>query len=268
MIFFLTIAVGQLYGLFGEFSHSLMVLRLKETAIGAAIAAAVALVVLPLSTRDTAGNARANLFAALSDLLTAAADRLDGRTIAGADFDALIRRLDERQRQVTLVARPLTVPLILGNIRPRARHRLDLCAAATAHARALAIALRHPYRGDASQLAAACRALATATVGLTYANRGKLQLRVTESFANADCALVTHISLTPDPSGTDTVTHSLVQLEYLLLDLAGAPAVGRPYHAGTASQQPAAPGHHSLVASGFHPDRETCDNPRPVRICR
>jgi hypothetical protein len=260
MIFFLTIAVGQLYGLFGEFSHALMVLRLKETALGAAIGAAVAMVVVPLSTRDTTRSARANLLAALSELLAAAADRLDGTTIAGADFDALIRRLEDQQRQVTLAVKPFTVPLILGNIRPSAHHRLELYAATTAQARALAIALRHPYGGDPSQLAAACRALATAAAELAATSHGKVPPAVTVCFADADSALLTHISLIPDSSGTDAVTHSLVQLEYLLLDLAGAPAVGRPYRAGTASEYPAPPGHRSLVASGFHPDREIRNN--------
>jgi uncharacterized membrane protein YgaE (UPF0421/DUF939 family) len=260
MIFFLTIAVGQLYGLFGEFSHALMVLRLKETALGAAIGGAVAMVVVPLSTRDTTRSARANLLAALSELLAAAADRLDGTTIAGADLDALIRRLEDQQRQVTLTMKPFTMPLIFGNMRPRAHHRLDLYAATTAHARALAIALRHPYVGDATQLAAACRALASAAADLAATRHGELRRAVTACFANADSALLTHISLTPDSSGTDAVTHSLVQLEYLLLDLTGAPAVGRPYLAGTASEYPAPPGHRSLVASAFHPDQGICNN--------
>jgi uncharacterized membrane protein YccC len=260
MIFFITIALGQLYGLFGEFSHSLMLLRLKETALGAAIGAAVAMVVVPLSTRDTARNARAKLLAALSELLATAADRLDGTTIGGADFDTLIRRLEDRQRQLTLAVKPLTVPLIFGNMRPRAHHRLELSAQTTAHARTLAIALRHPYVGDAGQLAEACQALSTAAAELAATSHGRLRRAVTECFANADSALLAHISLTPDGSGTDPVTHSLLQLEYLLLDLAGAPDVGRPYQAGTASDYPAPPGHRSLVASGFHPDRDICTN--------
>jgi hypothetical protein len=81
------------------------------------------------------------------------------------------------------------------------------------------------------------------------------------SFLAGGLQLESPLPVVRDSSSTDGVTHSLVQLEYLLLDLAGAPAVGRPYLAGTASVHPAPPGHRSLVASGFHPDREICDNP-------
>jgi uncharacterized membrane protein YccC len=52
LIFFLTIALGQLYSVLHEFSPGLMVLRL-ETAIGAVIGLLVAFLVSPLSTRET-----------------------------------------------------------------------------------------------------------------------------------------------------------------------------------------------------------------------
>jgi uncharacterized membrane protein YccC len=255
MIFFLTIAVAQVYSLLGEFSHPLMVLRLKETAIGAAIGAVVALVVVPLSTRDTVRAARANLFAGLSDLLNTAADRLDGATIITPDFDTLIRRLDDRQRQLTQVAEPLTVPLILGNNRPHARHRLDLYAAITTHARALAIALRHPYPGEASQLASACRSLAIAVSGLSSVRPGRLLPAVAAAFTDADRSLFIQISRAPNQAATDAVTHSLIQLEYLLRDFATAPSPDRP---GGMADHPMAhllpARHHSLVANGFHRD--------------
>ena len=93
----------------------------------------VALLVTPLSTRDTVRSARDNLLTALADLLLIAADRLAGpeRTDhcaerhaepdAGSDtegdgepsrrdLDALTRALDDRLRQLTMVARPLTRP--------------------------------------------------------------------------------------------------------------------------------------------------------------
>ena len=73
MIFFVTIMVSQLYSELHEFSASLLTLRLEETAIGAAIGIAVALVVLPTSTRDTVTSARSRYYTALGELLHASA---------------------------------------------------------------------------------------------------------------------------------------------------------------------------------------------------
>jgi len=67
MIFFITIMIGQLYSLLNEFSSGLLVLRLQETAIGAAIGIAVSLLLLPTGTRATARTARAALLQDLGD---------------------------------------------------------------------------------------------------------------------------------------------------------------------------------------------------------
>ncbi|WNI16474.1 FUSC family protein [Actinacidiphila sp. ITFR-21] len=77
MIFFVTIMVSQLYSELHVFSASLLMLRLEETAIGAAIGIVVALVVLPTSTRDTVNSARSSYYAALAELLRACAVRLE-----------------------------------------------------------------------------------------------------------------------------------------------------------------------------------------------
>jgi uncharacterized membrane protein YccC len=46
-----TVTVSQLYEQLGEFSNSLLLVRLEETALGAAVAMAVVTLVLPLRTR-------------------------------------------------------------------------------------------------------------------------------------------------------------------------------------------------------------------------
>ena len=230
MIFFVTIMVGQLYSVLHEFSDGLLVLRLEETAIGAAIGFAVALVVLPLSTRDTVRSARDALLRDLSRLLRAAAVRLDGSPAADdeSDLDQLARGLDDRIRQLALVAKPLTRPLVWGNSPPRTRHRLVLYAAAAGHARGLAVALRRhspvlagpasaspvsaslvsasPVSASAVSTspvstspvstspvlagpASACRALADAACHLTGALPGQSQPGVAEILATADAAL-------------------------------------------------------------------------------
>jgi uncharacterized membrane protein YgaE (UPF0421/DUF939 family) len=51
MVVGITVMVSQLYVQLGEFSNSMLLLRLEETAIGAAVAIVVVMVVLPLRTR-------------------------------------------------------------------------------------------------------------------------------------------------------------------------------------------------------------------------
>ena len=82
MIFFVTIMLGQLYTILGTFSDALLVLRLEETAVGAGAGIVVALLVAPLSTRDTVRSARDGVLLALADLLDAVAEQAEA-TYAG-----------------------------------------------------------------------------------------------------------------------------------------------------------------------------------------
>jgi uncharacterized membrane protein YccC len=226
MIFFITIMVGQLYSVLHEFSTGLLVLRLEETAIGAAAGFLVAFLVTPLSTRDAARAARDSLLTALADLLNTAADRLTDT--ARPDLDALTRALEDRLRQLTMVARPLTRPLVWGNSPPRTRHRLALYAATTTHARGLAVALRRPPSGDTIDLATACRALATAATRLTGIKPGQPQPTVAEPLAQADALLFILAPAAPGARATDPVINPLIRLQYLLGSIAVVPTTDQP----------------------------------------
>ena len=165
MIFFVTIMVSQLYSQLHEFSAHLLLLRLEETALGAAIGIAVALLVLPTSTRDTVRAARSRYFTALAELLRATAAqlaaRLDGQldaqlgarraddpagAAAPENLDALARAADLRLQQLALVARPLTRalsrPVIWNNDPAQVQHRMTVYAALTRQTRALAASTR------------------------------------------------------------------------------------------------------------------------------
>jgi uncharacterized membrane protein YccC len=142
MIFFVTIMVAQLYTVLHEFSDHLLVLRLEETVIGAAAGIAVALLITPLSTRDTVKRAQQDLLEALAALLDRLAGHLPGDEDAYSDPDALLRDAENQLRELCLVATPLTRPLLLANNPARARHRLFLytqvmqtCRALVAEAR-------------------------------------------------------------------------------------------------------------------------------------
>lgn len=247
MIFFLTIMLGQLYSALHEFSAGLLELRLEETAIGAVVGIVVALVVAPLSTRDTVRTARDNLLGTLAELLTEAAERLDG-TGPAADLDVLSRSLDDRLRQLALVARPLTRPLLWGNSPPQVRHRLVLYGATTTHARALAVALRTP--GDAARPgpAAASRALAAGVTRLIEARPGRGQPDAEGPLCDADRALFATTPAVPGARATDPVLRPLIHLQHLLSELTAplehpetAPRALSPAPAESGSPLPATP---------------------------
>ena len=139
MTFFITILLGQLYTVLGSFSDQLLELRLGETAVGAVVGVLVAMVIAPLSTRDTVQSARDELLEALRELLEGVAAYAGG---ARVDLDALTRALDDRARRIALVARPLTRPLVLGHSPRRTRRRLGLYVTAVTQARALVVALQ------------------------------------------------------------------------------------------------------------------------------
>ncbi|SEG25689.1 Fusaric acid resistance protein-like [Actinacidiphila yanglinensis] len=257
MIFFVTIMVSQLYSELHEFTASLLMLRLEETAIGAAIGIGVALFVLPTSTRDTVNSARSGYYTALGELLRSSAARLGGEPVAGdrPGLDAQVRVVDHRLQQLALVARPLTRPLVWGNDHRLVRHRLTLYAAVTRQIRALASGPRRaPGSPPAPHLAAAARALADAATALALAPAPKSRpaAEVERALRTADAAL---LAARP-AAGTvlPAVTRPLLRLRQLLRDLAVEGVVPEPPGgAGGASR---------VVAAGGAARRSTA--PRPV----
>ncbi|OAP23268.1 Fusaric acid resistance protein family protein [Amycolatopsis sp. M39] len=228
MIFFVTIMVGQLYSVLHEFSPGLLLLRLEETAIGAAVGLLVALLVTPLSTRDTVRTVRNNLLGALHEVLTAAAARLERHPGPPADFDALARDLDHRLYQLALVARPLTRPVLGGTTSPRLRHRLSLYAALTTHGRALAVAMRMP--GSCTRHpegpVAACTALAEAVEELTAAPPGTGRPAAEGPLARADVALFAYTPAAAGERAKDPALRALSHLYHVLCDLAATGSAG------------------------------------------
>ncbi len=112
MVVGITVMVSQLYVQLGEFSNSLLLVRLEETALGAAVAIAVVMLVLPLRTRRVVRVAfRAHIQAvgavvehATSQLLSDEADidttlRADGRSI-DATYQALLATAEPLRRNL------------------------------------------------------------------------------------------------------------------------------------------------------------------------
>ncbi|UOZ03640.1 FUSC family protein [Amycolatopsis sp. WQ 127309] len=209
MIFFVTIMVSQLYSVLNEFSTGLLVLRLEETAIGAAVGVGVGLVLTPLSTRDTVRTTHRALARTLSELLTAAADRIEGH--AGVlDLDARVRVLDNDLRQLRLVAAPLVAAVPWGGGSRTTRHRLTLAATLVQHTHRLVAVLRRGRAGDRS-LAAPARALAD--VATAVADPGDADL--TALLGLVEAALAQHCSPADEP-----VLVELIHLRRLLHEIA------------------------------------------------
>jgi len=106
MVTGITIMVAQLYVLLGEYSSSLLLLRLQETAIGAAIAILASLLILPVRTRRATRVAVANWLQALGDLLAHLIARPDEHNDWGGHSGDQ-RALDDAFQQLLATARPL-----------------------------------------------------------------------------------------------------------------------------------------------------------------
>jgi hypothetical protein len=216
MIFFVTIMVSQLYSVLNEFSPGLLVLRLEETAIGAAVGVGVGLVLTPLSTRDTVRTAERALARTLGELLDAAADRIEGHS-GVPDPDARVRVLDNDLRQLRLVAAPLVAAVPWGGGSRTTRHRLMLAATLVQHTHRLVSVLR---RGRATDRFLAAPARALADVATAVAEPGEADL--TALLGLAEVALTQHCSATDEP-----VLVELIHLRMLLHEFATGDEPGR-----------------------------------------
>jgi hypothetical protein len=175
MVIGITVMVAQLYLELDEFSNSLLLLRLEETALGAAVAMATVVLVLPLRTGRVARVAARQHLDALADLI----DRSLGRLLypasgSGSDLElrAAARRLDLAYQALVATVWPLRTPL-LGRLADRIAGFMQTATAARNYARNLILdaSTRHDDFGPAiraelgrarSQLAHSVGAVTTA----------------------------------------------------------------------------------------------------------
>jgi len=108
MVIGITVMVSQLYVQLDEFSNSLLLLRLEETALGAAVAVVVVMLLFPLRTRRVLQIASRDLVQAVGRLAGHASDHLlgiDHGTTATLRSDA--RAVDAAYHALTATAQPL-----------------------------------------------------------------------------------------------------------------------------------------------------------------
>jgi len=169
----ITVMVSQLYVELGEFSNSLLLLRLEETAIGAGVAMATVLLVLPLHIGRVARVAAREELSALGDLIDRSLDRLaDPASSPGSDLElrAAARRVDTAHQALVATVYPLRTP-VLGRLAERIRGFLATTVAARNYARNLLLDASTRYADlDAAavaQLAVARRQLADSIAAIT-----------------------------------------------------------------------------------------------------
>jgi uncharacterized membrane protein YccC len=121
MIFWVTIALGMLFGMLGYFAPEVLLLRLQETAVGAACGIAVACVVLARPTRDATLAAVEALLPAIGALVSRAAAAL----LAGAPDPAvlgLVLAAEQRFEDLRAASQPALHGLVaLGHEAQRRR---------------------------------------------------------------------------------------------------------------------------------------------------
>lgn len=107
MVIGITVMVSQLYVQLDEFSDSMLLLRLGETSLGAAVAALVVLFVLPLKTRHVLRVAFTDQLQAIRQMTEHATRRLLGADGGDTTLRADARAVDAAFQAVIATAQPL-----------------------------------------------------------------------------------------------------------------------------------------------------------------
>ena len=137
MTFWITTMLALLYGLLGEFSLGVLMLRIEETAIGAVIGITVAIVVLPTNTRTAIREDTHAFLTALSALIenSVATMFCDGKAVSPTEQ---ARELDRSLQQFRVTAKPLLAGVAGLAGRRSIRRGLRLFTACDRYGRSLA----------------------------------------------------------------------------------------------------------------------------------
>jgi uncharacterized membrane protein YgaE (UPF0421/DUF939 family) len=139
MTFWITTMLALLYGLLGEFSFGVLLLRIEETAVGAVIGVTVAILVLPANTRTAIRTDTLDFLASLSALI-----EISTATMFCGDEDDTVspteqaRELDRSLQQFRITAKPLLAGVAGLASRRSIRRELRLFTACDRYGRSLA----------------------------------------------------------------------------------------------------------------------------------
>jgi len=137
MTFWITTMLALLYGLLGEFSYGLLLLRIEETAIGAVIGATVAILVLPTNARTSMRNDARTFLTTLAEVIEASVATLFGYQATVSPTDKA-RQLGRDLQQFRTSAKPLAAGVGGISGRHSIRHGRRMLAACDRYGRTLA----------------------------------------------------------------------------------------------------------------------------------
>jgi Fusaric acid resistance protein-like len=153
MTFWITTMLALLYGLLGQFSFGVLMLRIEETALGAVIGATVAIVVLPTHTRAAIRDDTRTLLASLSALIDVSTATMFGEDDSVSPSEQA-RQLDRDLQQFRITAKPLLAGVAGLGGRRSIRLALRIFAACDQYGRSLARSSEQ-YRGPVGSQALA-----------------------------------------------------------------------------------------------------------------
>jgi uncharacterized membrane protein YgaE (UPF0421/DUF939 family) len=137
MTFWITTMLALLYGLLGQFSLGVLVLRIEETAIGAVIGITVAVLVLPTNTRTAIRKDTKTFLISLSDLIDISTATMFGGDETTSPTEQA-RELDRNLQQFRVTAKPLLSGVAGPASRRSIRRGLRIFTACDQYGRSLA----------------------------------------------------------------------------------------------------------------------------------
>ncbi|MDF3301252.1 FUSC family protein [Streptomyces sp. K1PA1] len=236
MSFFVTAALGLLYTLLHTYSLSVLVLRIEETALGAACGVIAAALVLPVHTGRRTDELLVTVLDRLGDVAGAAVDQLSGAP--PVDLLDRARDLDQALGDLRAATQPLTHPITpLRSRRSTAEYVVALLETCAYHARSLAATAEllpsHPSIAADPRLRRAC--------GRITHNIAVIAAQVRDGRADGELETGPSIAALLEPDGpgsprvdrvTGRVLRHLQRLDEAVLGLA------RPLHAPVATRTP------------------------------
>ena len=163
MTFWITTMLALLYGLLGEFSFGVLLLRIEETAIGAVIGVAVAILVLPTNTRTAIRDETREFLTNLSALIEISTETMFGGDETASPTEQA-RELDRNLQQFRVTAKPMLAGVAGLASRRSIRRGLRLFSACDRYGRSLArSAEQYQYPAGSEPLAHAFTSAAAQT---------------------------------------------------------------------------------------------------------